>query len=176
MTTDDHWSGGEDVVMGSTKLKIGLLVAGHFIAGIFLAWADYKRVPGVSPGFIGLFALVFSEAGLLGIWGALGTSRAVVRLATVLLTTGYLCTLTSIAETDAGWGVEVGLGALTLPQLLQDERLRASGNEPAPRGGGRAKSCILIYLCGYGGGVLPSRGLIFVDAQIGQDQGPCLGT
>jgi hypothetical protein len=42
---------------------------------------------------------------------------------------------------------QIGVGALTLPQLLKGERLRAA-SEPVPRAGGRAKSCILIYLWG----------------------------
>jgi hypothetical protein len=98
----------------SSKTKIGLLVAGHFVAGLLLAWADYDRPSGPSLGFIGLFSLVLSEVGLLGIWCALGTSRTVVRLATVLLTTGYLCALFTIAEMEVlrksgGWGVEIAL-------------------------------------------------------------------
>src|SRR5262249_36865689 len=48
---------------------------------------------------------------------------------------------------------QVGLGALTLPQLLRSEQLRAEagGVQGAAAGRantGRAKSCILIYLWG----------------------------
>ncbi|MBI3863775.1 MAG: DUF1501 domain-containing protein [Planctomycetia bacterium] len=42
---------------------------------------------------------------------------------------------------------QFGLGALTLPQVLQADRARAAGKAPVRRGG-RAKSCILIYLWG----------------------------
>jgi len=64
-----------------------------------------------------IIRLGLADAGLLGIWGALGTSRTVVRLATVLLTTAYLCALTTVAEMEVTktafeWGVETALRAL----------------------------------------------------------------
>src|SRR5262245_50055960 len=43
---------------------------------------------------------------------------------------------------------QIGLGALTLPQLLRAERLRAASKSFPRRTGARAKSCILIYLWG----------------------------
>ena len=44
---------------------------------------------------------------------------------------------------------QFGLGALTLTQLLQADRLRAAAsNQRTGHSGGRAKSCILIYLWG----------------------------
>src|SRR5258708_6977381 len=43
---------------------------------------------------------------------------------------------------------QFGLGALTLPQVLQAERIQAASKPAARRGGARAKSCILIYLWG----------------------------
>ena len=44
---------------------------------------------------------------------------------------------------------QFGLGALTLPELLRADRLRAAApKNPACRPGKRAKSCILIYLWG----------------------------
>src|ERR1051326_1712024 len=39
---------------------------------------------------------------------------------------------------------QVGLGALTLPHLLARQQVRAQ----MPKAGGRAKSCILLYLWG----------------------------
>ena len=42
---------------------------------------------------------------------------------------------------------QIGLGALTLPQLLQAERTQAA-NRAAPRRTATAKSCILVYLWG----------------------------
>src|SRR5262249_28512138 len=41
---------------------------------------------------------------------------------------------------------QVGLGALTLPDLMRAESLAAT--RPVPPGGGSARSCILIYLWG----------------------------
>ena len=43
---------------------------------------------------------------------------------------------------------QFGLGALTLPQLLQAERARAASRAAARRPGPPARSCILIYLWG----------------------------
>jgi hypothetical protein len=43
---------------------------------------------------------------------------------------------------------QVGVGALTLPQVLQAERVQAASKTSARRGGPPAKSCILIYLWG----------------------------
>jgi hypothetical protein len=43
---------------------------------------------------------------------------------------------------------QIGLGALTLPQLLRAERVQASARAPARRATATAKSCILIYLWG----------------------------
>src|SRR5262245_43161801 len=41
---------------------------------------------------------------------------------------------------------QVGLGALTLPQILRAERIQTASRDPARRGS--AKACILIYLWG----------------------------
>lgn len=43
---------------------------------------------------------------------------------------------------------QFGLGALTLPQLLQAERVRAASSNGTRRKGPSAKSCILVYLWG----------------------------
>lgn len=43
---------------------------------------------------------------------------------------------------------QFGLGALTLPQLLQAERLQAASSVGTKRKGPSAKSCILVYLWG----------------------------
>jgi hypothetical protein len=43
---------------------------------------------------------------------------------------------------------QIGFGALTLPQVLQAERIQAANKKPARRGGPSARSCILIYLWG----------------------------
>src|SRR5262245_23553865 len=43
---------------------------------------------------------------------------------------------------------QVGLGALTLPQILQAERIQAATKASPRRTGGKARSCILIYLGG----------------------------
>ncbi len=43
---------------------------------------------------------------------------------------------------------QIGLGALTLPQMLEAERVQAARKASAKRRGAPAKSCILIYLWG----------------------------
>jgi len=96
----------------SPKLKIGLLVAVHVVAGLFLGWANQDNGPGNSPSFVGLYALVFAQAGLLGIWGALGTTQPLWRLPAVIATTGYLSALAITAE--AMWQVRYAAVELTL--------------------------------------------------------------
>ena len=81
----------------SPKLKIGLLVAGHFIGQLAFASSIYYDGPHSLAPIIGLFALVLAEAGLLGIWAALGTNQPAWRLLVVLAATAYLCALISAA-------------------------------------------------------------------------------
>jgi len=82
----------------SSKLKIGLLVAGHVVAGLLPVLIEHDSADKPSPTFIGLFALAFAQAGLLGIWGALGTTRPSWRLLAAIATTGCLCALAITAE------------------------------------------------------------------------------
>ena len=77
--------------MISSKTKIGLLVAGHVVAGLLLGWACHDRGPGTSPKAISLYSLAFTQAGLLGIWGGLGTTRAMWRIPAVFITAAYVC-------------------------------------------------------------------------------------
>ena len=76
--------------MFSTKVKIGLLVAVHVVAGLLLAWTARLATTPFPISKFGLFALVFAEAGMLGIWGGLSTMRLVWRLLAVPLAILYL--------------------------------------------------------------------------------------
>ncbi len=80
--------------MVSSRVKIGLLLAGHIVAGLLLLW-NLHDLPYTAAVFrhlvIALRALVYAEAGLLGIWGALGTTRISWRIPVVVATTAYLC-------------------------------------------------------------------------------------
>jgi len=79
--------------MISSKTKIGLLVAGHVVAGLLLGSIVYLKVDtgaDLRPLMIALDALVFAEAGLLGIWVALGTARPLRWVPVVLAITAYL--------------------------------------------------------------------------------------
>jgi hypothetical protein len=74
----------------SSKTKIGLLVAGHIVAGLLLVWFARHSTAAYPIALFGLFALVFAEAGLIGFWGGLSAIRLVFRLLAVLLATLYL--------------------------------------------------------------------------------------
>jgi len=74
----------------SSKLKIGLLVAGHLVGGLVLAWNAPPAAGAFPIALFGLFALVFAEAGLIGFWGGLSAIRLVLRLFAVLVATLYL--------------------------------------------------------------------------------------
>jgi len=74
----------------SSKLKIGLLVAVHVVAGLVLAWNANPLTFDLSVPFIGLLALVFAEAGLLGIWSGLSTTRFAWRFPAVVAVAVYL--------------------------------------------------------------------------------------
>jgi hypothetical protein len=100
--------------MISSKTKIGLLVAGHVVAGLLLAWMVY----GIThTAFVGLYALVFAQAGLLGIWGALGTTRPMWRLPAVVTTTAYLCVLNITADRNWSRWSEIGMRYLLMIAL-----------------------------------------------------------
>jgi len=80
----------------SPKLKIGLLVSGHVVAGLVLARGTLREtaLTPVFPSFpiamFGLFALVFAEAGLIGIWGGLSSTRPLWRILATCAATGYI--------------------------------------------------------------------------------------
>ncbi len=85
--------------MLSNKTKIGLLVAGHIVAGLLLARENYNvtEIKALDEReFIGLFALVLAEAGLLGVWGGLGTTPPLLRFPAVEVATIFLCYLVVI--------------------------------------------------------------------------------
>ncbi len=113
MTTDDLRSGRiEEDEMVSPKLKIGLLLAGHVVAELLLAWATWEILAWPTRGItafagfpihiVGLFALIFAEAGLIGVWGGLGAARLARRLPAVIAATVYLWAVLVMAMPTEG--------------------------------------------------------------------------
>lgn len=99
--------------MLSTKAKIGMLVAGHIVAGLMLTWpAGAERWPG--PAEVAQAAILFADAGLLGVWGALGETRLWWRLTLVPLATAWLMMVTLAGVSNAQIEIEeiVGLSLL----------------------------------------------------------------
>jgi hypothetical protein len=89
--------------MISSKTKIGLLVAGHVVAGLLLAWAVYTWAIGISLALAacGLFSLFLAEAALFGIWAALGTTGW--RFLAAVMTPIYLFVVFVTASKGWGW-------------------------------------------------------------------------
>jgi hypothetical protein len=83
----------------STKTKIGLLVTAHVACAIALTWAD-RDATWPSAAEIGQSAFVFADAGLLGIWGAFGTSRWFWRIPVILV--GLVCLIASVIYDATG--------------------------------------------------------------------------
>src|SRR5262249_46705061 len=77
-------------------LKISLLVAGHVVAGLFLAWLGYQGM-WPDPVSVGVLGVIFAEAGLLGILGGFGTTQPFLRISVVFAATGYVCVLDEVA-------------------------------------------------------------------------------
>jgi hypothetical protein len=74
--------------MLSTRLKIGLLVAAHVAAGLVLAYTSSQKPNDL---VIGAFvAAVLADAGLVGIWGGLGTTKPQYRFPITLGISSYL--------------------------------------------------------------------------------------
>jgi hypothetical protein len=103
--------------MISSKTKIGLLVSIHVVAGLLLAWAA-RRNTGPTMQAVGLFALVFAEAGLIGFWGGLKSTRLVWRLPAVLVATLYLWAVCAVATLDASDHLALVIIALTVVPIL----------------------------------------------------------
>jgi len=81
----------------SPKVKIGLLVAVHIVAGLLLVWARAnglhtirRMIAGFPIHTVGLFALVFADTGLIGFWGGLSTARFKWRLPAVYVAAMHL--------------------------------------------------------------------------------------
>lgn len=106
--------------MLSTKAKIGMLVAGHIVAGLMLTWpAGAERWPG--PAEVAQAAILFADAGLLGVWGALGETRLWWRLTLVLLATAWLIMVTLAGGSNAqivGLSLMIGLPTVLLLLVL----------------------------------------------------------
>jgi len=99
----------------SSKTKIGLLVAAHFAAGVSLAsavQADIARV--------GWLALVLADAGLMGIWGGLGTTRIAWRVPMVFAMTSALSAIciTAMRAWDNAGRATVTFVLVALPTAL----------------------------------------------------------
>ena len=113
----------------SSKARIGLLVAVHIVAGLLSAWyANTANSHGMSPAvdelmFIGLYALVYAQAGLIGIWSGLSTTRLEWRLPSVVAATAFVC----IANTGGGTRVAfLWIALVAWPILLVLISLRHS--------------------------------------------------
>jgi len=100
--------------MISSKTKISLLVAGHVVAGLLLAWAAEPAANGFPVAQLGLFALVFAEAGLIGFWGGLSAARSAWRLFAVLVATLYLWAIFAVAIRDPNDHLALFVIALTI--------------------------------------------------------------
>jgi len=92
---------GKEYKMPS-KTKIGLLVAGHGCAVLLLGCAVFDDIWNYPTTFC-LFALVLAEGGLLGIWGALGTSRLLWRALVVITTTACIWSVFLFLATQGIW-------------------------------------------------------------------------
>ena len=66
--------------MLSTKMKMSLLVATHVVAGVVLTSASKEFTGDLSIPSAAKVALIFADAGLVGIWGGLSKARFVGRL------------------------------------------------------------------------------------------------
>jgi len=93
----------------SPKLKIGLLVAGHVIAGLFLAWGAHFW-PG--PTTIGLYGLVVAEAGLIPVfflgWYARSPNQRILRILAFWAVIAYLAVLMAISADAKTIGFQGG--------------------------------------------------------------------
>ncbi len=76
--------------MFSTKTKVGLLVAGHLVAGILVAAFCHENKIFPHPVTVVFLALTLADAGLLGIWLALGGGRWWKRFGVILASTIYV--------------------------------------------------------------------------------------
>ena len=70
--------------MLSNKMKMSLLVAAHVVAGVVLTWANQKYTGAAKA------ALVFADAGLVGVWGGLSSTRLTWRFLGVIAAILYL--------------------------------------------------------------------------------------
>jgi len=111
----------------SSKVKIGLLVAAHVVAGVLLAWRVYTWAlfMGLYSALAigGLVALFLAEAGLVGMWGALGsTSRTGWRLLAAASTLTYVCVVFVTALRGWSWrnleGLVTAYLAVALPTAV----------------------------------------------------------
>jgi hypothetical protein len=83
----------EEESMVPSRLKILLLLAIHVGVGLLLASVARRHMDELSIQFIGLFALVFADAGLIGVWGGLSTTRLAWRLPAVIAAIVYQCAI-----------------------------------------------------------------------------------
>jgi hypothetical protein len=104
--------------MLSSKTKIGLLVAVHIVGGLLLAYAVYNRTDWRQPAEIGLFALIFAEAGLIGVWGGLSSTRLAWRLFAVLVGTLYLWAVFVVAIRGRSYHLALLVIALTVVPII----------------------------------------------------------
>jgi hypothetical protein len=96
------------------RLKICLLVAAHLIGGVVLG-ASSAAMDWPHPLVVGRLGLIFADCGLLGTWGALGTSKLKVRLGGMALATAFLCGLAYFDPDSAPEYTVALLGIIGIP-------------------------------------------------------------
>ena len=106
--------GGTSVIW--SKAKIVLLVLGHVVFGLLLAWTAHRTDADLA--FFGLFTLIFTEAGLIGIGGGLSSARLAWRLSFVTVGTVYLWAVPIMAGRGKETSVFLVIALTALPILV----------------------------------------------------------
>lgn len=103
--------------MLSPQRKIGLLLVGHIVVVLFLAFAGRQSGGDFVVGIVALISLMFADVGLVGIWGGVGLTRLAWRVPAVVAATAYVGTV-PIAIVDGRVGTDLAfLGVLSLSAL-----------------------------------------------------------
>lgn len=77
--------------------RLALLALVHLVSGCLLAWLVYTVAKFDDPCLIGLLALIIADAGMLGLWSAVGTFRSSCRLSATAVWIGWLIALVCAA-------------------------------------------------------------------------------
>jgi len=118
LVADNH---EREALMFSTKVKISLLVGAHVIGGLLMAWYvnTHHIISPVSTWMsTGRLTLVFTQAGLIGIWGGLSTIRIAWRLTAVVATTAFAWAALFIVNPAGGKHIAIHIMLNTVPILV----------------------------------------------------------